>query len=235
MSAVTALGTANPSANPTTSLTVTTSVQIPAGAKVIVTCALAVTTPFATCAINGMAAQQVWYINRSTNLACWTFFFDAYNAIETGAVITVTFTGTSGPGGTMNVCYVTGLQDGPPDTLQLNSGATNAVSVGPTGTPPAAPDYFAYAAYGYNSATAGTTTGNAYNALAEVIQATRVVKQEEAWLDFTHPVAAKTETWTDTAASAAWAGGIALWKQGVFQPPLREKSRLAFVYNRKNS
>lgn len=234
MSAVTALGTANPSANPTTSLTVTTSVQIPAGSKVIVTTALAVTTPFATMAINGIGGQQVWYMNRSTNVACWAHYFDAFNAIETGALITVTFNGTSGPGGTMHACYVTGLQEGPPDVVFVNSGATNAISIGPTPTPNTNYDMFAFSAYGYNSATAGTTVGNSYTALAEVIQATRLVKQNEAWKDFTKAVAAQTETWTDTAANAAWAGGIALWKQGTFQLGIGEKSKIAPIYMRAN-
>lgn len=237
MSAVTALGTDNTSANPYVGATITTGAQIPAGAKVIVTTNLTtVTAPIiASASINGIGMEPFMQIVRTLNEPLWGFYFDAYNAIETGAAIKATISGGGGPGGCTRAIYVTGLQDGPPDVVSSNTGATNAVSTAATPTPPSTTaDYFAFAAYAYGSATAGTTTGNGYTALAEIIQATRVVKQEAAWLDFTHTVAAKTETWTDTAVSAQWTAFIALWQQGVFRVPLLDAPVVKFVEMRPN-
>lgn len=237
MSAVTALGSDNTSLNPYTGATITTGAQIPAGAKVIVTTNLTtVTAPIvANASINGVGMEPFMLIVRTLNEPLWGFYLDAYNAIESGAAIKATISGGGGPGGCTRAIYVTGLQDGPPDVTGTSTGATNAVSTGASGSPPSATaDYFAFACYAYGSATAGTTTGNGYTALAEIIQSTRAVKQEAAWLDFTHPVAAKTETWTDTAASAQWTAFVALWQQGSFRVPLLDAPVAKFVEMRPN-
>lgn len=212
--AVTQIASGSTTTNPTTSLTVATTVGVNSGDKVLVFAQYPASTPTPTATIGGNSMTLDASSARSGAVMVAAFRYDATGTIASGSNIVVTWSGGAAAGAVLTACKADNLAVGALDaTAGTNNGLSTTPSTGTSGTPPASDDIVAFAALGINWSGTGTATpDNAYTELTKVEEGVRGNAVYAAYKSFTAAVAAQSETWTATWGSSNWAGLICLYK-----------------------
>lgn len=219
---VTEIGSSNTSANPASTVSVTTTAVVDVGEILFFSFDLtsaAATTATATATAGGNAMTQDGTSSRGTGTTNPTIFLYRYepgSQLASGATVSATVT-NAGTGSAAKCIKVAGLSTGVGlnATLGTGSNGAQAPTTGASGTPPSGDEIFALAILGVFLNTAGQSgsPSGSYTALTEVVQTTRSSDLVSAYKDIAAPAGAQTVTWTPTwGANKSSAGLVALYK-----------------------